>query len=47
MQTRIVLTADEGKILTNGKTYGEVIYLADGVTPEEYYEISLAEYEII
>lgn len=47
MKTRIVLCADEGRVLTNGKTYGQIIYLAAGESEEEYYEISATKYEKI
>ena len=29
-----MLTADEGKILTNGETYGRVVALGSGDTPD-------------
>ena len=47
MKTRIVLYAEEGKVLTNGKIYGRQIFLADDADPESYYEITDAEYEEI
>lgn len=47
MKKRIVIYADEGKILTNGETYGRVIFLAEGVSADEYYEITEADYEVI
>ena len=42
-----VLKADEGKILTDGEIYGRTIYLAKNRSPEEFYEITEAEYEEI
>lgn len=47
MQTKtyVMLTADEGMILTNGEVYGKVIALGNGDAPENYREISQADYE--
>lgn len=45
--TRIKLTASEGMILTDGVTYGKIIYLADGKSPDDYKEITESEYEEI
>mgnify|MGYP006994489098 CR=1 FL=1 len=47
MTTRLILYADEGKVLTNGEIYGKEIYLAEGVSAEDFYEISDAEYEAV
>ena len=47
MKKRTVLYAEDGKILTNGKIYGRVIYLAEGVSSDAFYEITEAEYEAI
>lgn len=47
MTTRMILYADEGKVLTNGEIYGKEIYLAEGLTAEDFYEISDAEYESV
>lgn len=44
MKQRIVIYAEEGKVLTDGKTYGKQIYLAEGVSPDSYYEITDEEY---
>lgn len=44
MQTRTVIYADEGKILTNGEIYGKQIFLAEGESTSAYYEITEAEY---
>ena len=45
--TRIKITASEGMVLTNGTTYGTVIFLAEGQTGDEYYEITETEYKEI
>lgn len=47
MKTRKVLYADEGMVLTNGYTYGKVIFLADGENEYSFYEITDTEYERI
>ena len=45
--TTMLLKADEGKILTDGEIYGRTIYLAKNRSPEEFHEITEAEYEEI
>ena len=45
MTTRLILYADEEKVLTKGEVYGKEIYLAEGEGSEEYYEITESEYE--
>lgn len=47
MTKRIMLTASEGHILTNGEVYGSTIYLAEGADSSAFHEITLAEYEAI
>lgn len=47
MKTRTILYADEGKILTNGTTYGTQIFLEVGASEIEFYEITREEYENI
>ena len=48
MKTRTVIYTDKiDKVLTNGKTYGTQIFLADGENADDYYEISVEEYEEI
>ena len=47
MKTRMILYADEGKVLTNGEIYGKQIYLAEGISVDDFYEISLEEYNAI
>ena len=42
---RIILTASDGMILTDGEIYGTKIYLAAGMSPDAFREISLEQYE--
>lgn len=44
---RTVISADEGKILTDGEHYGKVFALAEGRTAEEFTEITEQEYQEI
>lgn len=39
----IVLQADEGKVLTNGETYSNKVYLGIYDSPENWHEISEEE----
>ena len=41
------LTAAEGMTLTNGEAYGKEIYLGKNDSPENWQEITDAEYEKI
>lgn len=45
MRTPII--ASEGKVLTNGEIYGKMIYLAEGVDANTFYEITDEEYSAI
>ena len=45
--TTIKLTASEGMILTDGVTYGRVIFLAEGQTGDGYIEITEEDYKRI
>ncbi len=47
MTKRIMITASEGHILTDGETYGRTIYLAEGADEERFREITDAEYDAI
>ena len=47
METRMIIYADEGKVLTNGEIYGTQIFLGNGISKENFYEISQAQYEKI
>lgn len=47
MKTRLIISADEGKILTNGEVYGKSIFLAEGANIEDFYEITQEEYNAI
>ena len=44
---REVLRANEGYIYTNGEIYGTVIYLAETVSKDGFYQITKEEYEKI
>lgn len=43
--SRVKLVATEGMILTNGEAYGRIVHLAVGSSPDDWYEITEAEYE--
>lgn len=45
MKERKVLYAEEGRVLTDGQTYGKVIFLADGENGYNFYEILYEEYQ--
>ena len=41
------LIAADGMILTNGSTYGREVYLGNGDSPDNWWEITLDEYNKI
>ena len=47
MKTRTVIYAEDGHVLTNGEIYGKQIFLADGVSESDFYEITDEEYQKI
>ena len=47
MKTKVILYAEEGKILTDGGIYGRTIYLAEGRSADEFHEITEEEYNNI
>ena len=42
---QIILTADEGKHITNGETYGETAILPESANVSDWYEITDEEYK--
>ena len=47
MNNRIVLTADEGYVYTNGEIYGTTIYLAENMNADDFAQITREKYEQI
>lgn len=47
MKTRTVIYAEEGKVLTDGEIYGVQIFLAEGQSSEDFYEITQEEYDAV
>jgi hypothetical protein len=47
MKQRITLYADEGMILTDGKSFGRLVHLAVGADASKWHEIAVEEYESI
>ena len=47
MKTRKIIYAEEGYVLTNGEIYGKQIFLADGVSENDFHEITDEEYQKI
>lgn len=44
---QIILTADNGKYLTNGETYGKTVVLPESADASVWREITEAEYEAL
>lgn len=44
MKQRMALYAEEGHVLTDGEVYGTVIFLAEGKTTDDFWEITNEEY---
>lgn len=44
MKKRVILYAEDGKILTDGNIYGKEIFLALGATETNFYELDEQEF---
>lgn len=44
---RIIIFAEVGKVLTDGKIYGTPVVLGKNKNPDEFTEITIEEYEKI
>ena len=47
IKDRNILKADEGKVFTNGETFGTTVYLGKNDSADNWYEITVEEYETI
>lgn len=45
IENQTVLKAEEGKMLTNGDTFGTVVYLGENDSADNWHEITIEEYE--
>ena len=45
MKQRIILCADDGMVLTDGKHFGKILYLGNNTNPDDFYEVSEEEYD--
>lgn len=43
--SRVKLKATEGRMLTNGKLYGSMVFLGSGDSPDNWWEITEEEAE--
>lgn len=43
MKTRSILYADEGFVLTDGKAFGKIVYLAEGESAGAWREVAESE----
>ena len=43
VENQTVLKADEGKLLTNGETFGKVVYLAPNDSADNWHEVDETE----
>ena len=43
--TQIILKADDGKVLTDGETFGKIVILPESADVDDWYEISEKEAE--
>lgn len=43
----VVLTADEGMVLTDGQVFGKIIHLGSNRSASEFWQITQAEYDVI
>ena len=41
--TQIILTADKGKVLTDGETFGTTVVLPESASHNKWYEITAEE----
>ena len=44
VEKQTVLKADDGKVLTNGNTYGKVVYLGKDDSADNWHEITEEKY---
>ena len=47
VENQVVLKADEGKFLTNGQTFGKVVYLGKNDSADNWHEVDGQDYQII